>query len=53
MRLTSLEKDTLYQVLDIITEKTWDEYQNYLSEEETQQITFSIFKKLRLELRGY
>lgn len=53
MRLTKLEKERLYELLDVMTDRCpglrIDEFIN----DKDCLIFWGIFKKLRLELKGY
>lgn len=53
MRLTLKEKERLYELMDVLTDRSphlsIDEFVN----EEDNEIYWSIFRKLRLELKGY
>lgn len=53
MRLTKKEKERLYDLLDCITDR-WPKLRidDFVNDEDTR-IFWGIFKKLRLEIRGY
>lgn len=53
MRLTKDEKEKLFELLDVITEKYPSESLDKLLDDDYLFVYYSIFKKLRLELKGY
>lgn len=50
MRLSLDEKKYLYKILDHLTDRT-GYYE--VTDDERERITYPLFKKFRLELRGY
>lgn len=50
MRLTLEEKTYLYKILDNLTDRT-GYYE--VTDDERERITYPLFKKFRLELRGF
>lgn len=53
MRMSKAEKEKLLRLLDVMTDRcphlSIDEFDN----EETRSIFWNMFKKLRLEIKGY
>ena len=53
MRLTKVEKERLYELLDVMTDRCPRlRIDDFINDKDTK-IFWSIFKKLRLEVRGY
>ena len=53
MRLTKEEKERLYELLDCMTDKCPKlRIDDFINDEDTH-LFWGIFKKLRLELKGY
>ena len=53
MRLTKQEKDRLFDLMDVMTERCPNiRIEEFLNDEDNK-IFLSIFKKLRLEIKGY
>lgn len=50
MRLTNKEKEFLYNVLDNLTDRT---HYVEIGEKEANKMAWPLFKKFRLELRGF
>lgn len=50
MRLTKEEKEFLFKVLDHLTDRT---HYCEIGEKEANMIAWPLFKKFRLEVRGY
>lgn len=53
MRLTKDEKEKLLELLDVMTDRCPAGSLNRLLDDDYLRAFWSIFKKLRLELKGY
>lgn len=53
MRLTEDEKEKLFELLDVMTDRCPSVRLDMLLGDDYLQAYWSIFKKLRLELRGF
>lgn len=53
MRLTKKEKEYLFELTDRLTDKCIEVHKDFLYSEYNTHLAFVIYKKLRLELKGY
>lgn len=53
MRLTKEEKERLYELLDVMTDRCPHLRIDDLINDKDTKIFWTIFKKLRLEVKGY
>lgn len=53
MRLTKLEKERLFDLLDCVTDRNPSVRIDDFTNDRDQKVFWGVFKKLRLELKGY